>query len=150
VSGQIEIDKVSLDKLYSNFDILKKEGANEVWKMVVTFLFQVKFLAQNKLKYDKHIVTSRLRNSIFVKTPNQEHAVLPDNQLTFKDNDGKSWDADMKTVKLQANEGAVGTNVEYADKIEFRYDSFLYWGFKNADLKKAVSKISLEKLGFKR
>jgi hypothetical protein len=36
----------------------------------------------------------------------------------------------MKTVSLKVDEGAVGTNVEYAGKIE-RLDSYLYWSAKN-------------------
>ena len=137
---ELEIDKASLKNLNKNMDIIKKEYPKEAWKMVVKMLFDMKFLAQQKLKGDKHIVTSRLRNSIVVKTPKRSES----DDLNYQDNKGNSFDADLKSVKLEQDEGVFGTNVEYAGKIEFLYDSFIYWASKHVNVRKRVTELAKE------
>lgn len=129
MSARIEIVSKSRTDLFSNLDKIKVEIPNACYSGIIRFLFRAKSLAQNKIKQDRHIVTSRLRNSVFVKTTNE--AKIKD-QANYSDNQGNSFNGDLTTVRLRNNEAAFGTNVEYAEKIE-RLDSFIYWGFQNAE-----------------
>lgn len=139
----LELNLQSKKNADIQFDKLKKLGLEEMKKGLVKILFDIKALAQLKLKADEHIVTSRLRNSIYVKVP--EWAKNKDN-AKYSDITGKNYNADFE-VDLAKNEGAVGTNVDYAEKIETQYDSFLYWGLKNVDLDKRWREVSKELLG---
>ena len=119
-SVQIEIDSVSLNNLEKQFNALgttiKEAGAKSVFKV----LMKIKTTAQNRLLGRGHIVTSRLRNSIYVQMNNMKETAK--NSRTYKDDTGKSYDSEMKTVTLANDlEGAVGTNVEYASDIEFGF-----------------------------
>ena len=119
-SVQIEIDSVSLNNLEKQFNALgttiKDAGAKAVFKV----LMKIKTTAQNRLLGRGHIVTSRLRNSIYVQMNNMKETAK--NSRTYKDDTGKSYDSEMKTVTLANDlEGAVGTNVEYASDIEFGF-----------------------------
>jgi len=128
---QIEIDKVSQANLNKAIRGLS-DMEGDFWKATVKVLFNIKALAQLRLTDRGHVVTSRLKNSIYVKTPKQEHAgAAENNPVNYRDKDGKTYNADLLSVNLQKHEGATGTNVEYADKIE-RLDSYLYWAVKNA------------------
>jgi hypothetical protein len=122
----IEIGQNEQRKLFSKLDQVKINIPNMVYDGLVKFLFTAKMNAQNKIKADRHIVTSRLRNSIFVKS----HSKFKDN-VNYSDNEGGRFNADLD-VDLKPHEAAFGTNVDYAEKIE-RLDSFIWWGFKNAD-----------------
>lgn len=154
--------KANLDKQFAK---LKTLAPSEVFKMIVTLLFDIKTLAQLKLKNDGHIVTSRLRNSFYIKA--EKYAKRNSNSETYNDSNGKSYSRDFN-VDLRKNEAAIGTNVEYAPAIEFGYsghtikaknfkqlgnpkvgffgkevhhpgfagDSFLYWAVKNVNVDK--------------
>lgn len=153
---------------------LENLAPNEAFKGVVKLLFDIKLLAQNKLKADKHIVTSRLRNSLYVKTIGQKYAQRSNNSESYNAY-GKTYKSDFQ-VQLKEHEGAIGTNVEYGPAIEFGYgphvievknarslgtvkkgffgksvnhpgfagDSFLYWALKNVDVDKRARDISKE------
>lgn len=128
---QIELDKASLNNLNKQFNTLGTTIKNAGAKAIFKVLNKIKVEAQLRLKGRNHIVTSRLRNSIHVQTKKTK----PTN---YKDNDGKIFNADLKTVKIDNElEGAVGTNVVYGSKIEFM-DSYLYWALKNVDVSKGV------------
>lgn len=131
MSAQIELDKVSkanLDKVIRG--MAEMEG--DFWRATVRVLFNIKSNAQTRLTDRGHVVTSRLKNSIYVKTPGQEFAgAAENNPPRYNDKDGGSYDADLRSVSLKKHEGAVGTNVEYGDKIE-RLDSYMFWSVKNA------------------
>lgn len=99
---------------------LKKLAPETAKKGMFKLLFDIKALAQNKLKSDSHIVTSRLRNSIYVQAGDQQYQKVPDNSETYSDTAGKSYSRKLD-VALTDNEGAVGTNVEYACAIEYGY-----------------------------
>lgn len=118
MSVQISIDPVSFKKLDKRFKLLGKHYPEETYRAIVKILFDMKLLAQRKLKKDDHIVTSRLRNSIFVKTPGQKFASRSGNQKRYSDNKGKGFNADLN-IRLKEFEGAIGTNVQYAGDIEF-------------------------------
>ena len=136
MSVQIEIDRRSLSKLDDRMEFVSKYYPKEVYRMLVSILFDIKLLAQKKIKKDKHIVTGRLRNSIYVKTKNQQFAKRASNRKIYSDNIGNAFDADLN-VYLRDFEGAVGTNVEYAKYIE-DMDSFLEFALKNVDREKRV------------
>ena len=127
MSVEIKIDKATQRRLNES---LKGLENIDFFEATVNALFRIKALAQLRLTEKSHIVTSRLKNSIYVKTPNQKHANRSNNNRRYTDNEGRGFDADLTTVNLDKNEGAVGTNVEYAGKIE-RMDSYIYWGAKN-------------------
>lgn len=122
---------------------LKKLAPSAARKGMIKILFQIKSLAQEKLTYDWHIVTSRLKNSIYVQL--NKPIETSENSTTYKDKDNKRFYSQLD-VRLTEDEGAVGTNVEYAGKIEYQYDSYLYWGLKNVDLEKEWRKIRDELL----
>jgi len=164
---QIGIDPRTLKHLSDQFDLVKKGAGESMYLALIKVAFKIKSEAQLRLTGRGHIITSRLKNSIFVK--GQKHINRPDNSLTYTDTKGKSYKSDLSTVKLAANELAIGTNVEYAPAIEFGSrphvieaknrkvlsngkaffgkrvnhpgwsgDSFLYWGMKNVDITKSV------------
>lgn len=162
-----------------NLDIqlkkLNKLGSEAAFNGMIKLLVDIKSLAQNKLRSDKHIDSSRLRNSLYVQTA--KRIVIKDNSETYTDNNGKSYISTLD-VELTEKEGAVGTNVEYAGAIEYGYgahtieaknfpvlgnkkagffgkkvnhpgfkgDSFLYWALKNVDLNKRWREVSAELL----
>jgi hypothetical protein len=124
----IEIGQNEQRALFSKLDQAKINIPNMVYDGLVKFLFTAKMNAQNKIKADRHIVTSRLRNSIYVKSKSKFQ-----DKVEYNDNEGNRFDADIE-VDLDKHEAAFGTNVDYAEKIE-RLDSFIWWGFRNADNK---------------
>ena len=123
----LQIGQNEQRKLFDNLDMVKINIPQITYNAIVAYLFNAKMNAQNKIKADNHIVTSRLRNSIYV----QSHSKTLQDKEGYKDNEGNAFNARLR-IPLAENEAAMGTNVEYAEKIE-RLDSFIYWGFKNAD-----------------
>lgn len=117
MSVQIEIDPISHQKLNKRFKLLGEHYPKETFKAIVAILFDIKKLAQDKIKSNGTIKTARLRNSIFVKTPKQIYAKSSSNAKGYTDNNGKSYSRGLD-VNLTKFEGAVGTNVEYAGAIE--------------------------------
>ncbi len=110
--ASVEFSYQEKQKLDRTFEVIKKEIPAATYGALVAFLFNVKSLAQNRLKDRRHIVTSRLRNSIYV----QSTAKRQDNK-TYSDNEGKTYSA-ILDVPLKKHEAAVGTNVEYALSVE--------------------------------
>ena len=174
---QIEVDKASLNNLEKQFRALATTIDKASPKAIFKVLMKIKTEAQLYLKGRGHIVTSRLRNSIYVQMPGHDDA--PQNNKSYTA-DGKSYSSELKTVKLKENEGAVGTNVEYAAGIEFGFkphkiraknskvlgtpktgffgkevnhpgyagDSYLYRALKNVDVTKSVAEDIKNKLKF--
>jgi hypothetical protein len=110
--ASVEFSYQEKQKLDRTFEVIKKEIPAATYEALVAFLFNVKSLAQNRLKDRKHIVTSRLRNSIYV----QSTAKRQDNK-TYSDKRGNSFNGEIN-VPLKKHEAAVGTNVEYALSVE--------------------------------
>ena len=168
----IEITKQSKDNFEKQMRKLMKLAPESAYKGLVTLLFDIKTLAQQKLKADGHIITSRLRNSLYVKS--LRYANRPDNSQSYTA-EGKTYKSDFQ-IDLKDKEGAIGTNVEYGPAIEFGYgphiikvknakvlgtpkkgffgkqvnhpgfagDSFLYWALKNVDVDKRGREIAKE------
>lgn len=126
-----------LANLNKQMDIIKAQYPEKAMDMVVKLLYDIKLLAQQKLKVDGHIVTSRLRNSIFVKSKRQGDT------SSYSDKEGRLFSRDLD-VQLSDMEGAVGTDVDYAAKIEYQYDSYLYWAAKNVDMNRRAKELSQE------
>lgn len=166
-SVKIELDQDSFNNLKKQFDIVKTGMGKSFYKSLVKVAFKIKTTAQLRLTGRGHIITSRLKNSLYVKGIKPINR--PDNQLTYSDNKGKTYKSDLTTVSLKENELAIGTNVEYAAAIElgarphvieaknakvlsdgkrffekrvrhpgFGGDSFLYWALKNVDVTQSV------------
>ena len=139
MSATIQVDPISAKRLNKRFKKLSTAYPEETFRAIVKILFDIKLIAQKKIKADGHIVTSRLRNSLFVKTPNQKFAKRSTNKKTYNDNDGKSFDGDLN-INLRGAEGAVGTNVVYARKIE-KLDSYLGYAAKTVNVNKRLQEI---------
>lgn len=179
MSIQIEIDKASFDNIQRQFEALRAGGVSSGYRAIVKVLFKIKSEAQLRLTGRGHIVSSRLKNSIYVKT--KKPTLTANNQLTYSDSQGKSYKSDLSTVSVGDLEGAVGTNVEYAPAIElgsrphiieaknkkvlsngktifgkrvnhpgFGGDSFLYWAMKNVNILQLVGKDMQDDLKFGR
>jgi len=132
----IEIDKASLMNLEKQFNALGTTIKEAVPKAIFKVLMKIKTEAQLRLTGRGHIVTSRLKNSMHVKMNKLDN--VPDNKLTYSDNKKRNYSSDLSTVNISSDfEGAVGTNVEYAEKVELK-DSFLYWALRNVDVTKSV------------
>ena len=126
--------KRQMEKLHERTDEAAQFGFSRFLQNAVT-------LAKNKLKVDHHVKTGRLRNSIGWMTAKK-------NIGKYKDKNGKSYNGSL-SVSLGDNEAAIGTNVEYASRIELMYDSFLYWAVKNSDVDEMGREISKRLLGIK-
>lgn len=115
---RIELDQASFDNIQKQFDALKENGGKSAYRALMKVAFKIKSEAQLRLTGRGHIVTSRLKNSIFVKSKKMNDVLNKNNSLTYSDGKGKSYRSDLETVSLSENEFAVGTNVEYAPAIE--------------------------------
>lgn len=126
----ITLDQASLDRLNKQMDVLRDGGKKAVSWSIRKIGDKIKNEAQMRLRGQTHIITSRLRNSLFVKT-----STKPD--FNFSDNKGNSFVSDLKTVSLDKGDIAIGTNVEYAEKIEMM-DSYLEWAVRNVDVSRSI------------
>lgn len=174
---QLNIDPRTLKHLSDQMDILQKNAGKSFYEALVKVAFKIKSEAQLRLTGRGHIITSRLKNSLFVKAA--KYLNRPDNPQTYSDNKGRSYKSDLTTVQLKENELAVGTNVEYAAAVElgsrphvievknkkvlsdgkrifgkkvnhpgWSGDSFLYWAMKNVNIEKSVGEDMQNNLKF--
>lgn len=114
---QIEFDKASFDNVKSQLDGLKSQGGMSAYRALMKVAFKIKAEAQLRLTGRGHVVTSRLKNSIFVKSKKMSDVIKGNNKLNYSDKNGKSYSADL-SVSLNDLEFAIGTNVEYGEDIE--------------------------------
>lgn len=133
MSVQISIDPISHKKLNKRFKTLSKAYPNEMYQAIVAILFDMKLIAQKKIKADGHIVTSRLRNSLFVQTPKQKYANRVTNKISYTFQGGSG--IRKMRIRLREGEAAFGTNVEYAKYIE-KLDSFIEYASKKVNVNK--------------
>ena len=139
---ELKVDKISEKQLSTKFKVLEFLYPEEIFRAIVTILFDIKLIAQKKLKADGHIVTARLRNSIYVKSPRQIFANRSNNKTAYtypggtdkqgRKQPGGSGNRDLNT-SLRGAEAAVGTNVVYARNIEEKHDSFLQYAVDTVD-----------------
>jgi len=118
----IELTQQSKKNIDLQMAKLKKLAPDVARKGMFKLLFDIKALAQNKLKSDRHIESNRLRSSMYVQatSANSKYTNRPNNSETYQDETGKSYSSRLD-VDLTDNDGAVGTNVEYGPAIEFGY-----------------------------
>lgn len=131
MGASITLDQASKAHLDKQFKLLKEAGPRSVYSALMKIAYKIKAEAQLRLKGRKHIVTSRLRNSLFVKTDKISNE-------SYSDNRGVFFVAELPSVKLDKYEVAIGTNVEYAEKIE-NMDSYLNWAVRNVDITRSLA-----------
>lgn len=169
---ELSISSSDLKELDKKLNDLKNNTGKSAWAALVTIAFKIRNEAMMRLQGRDHVRTSRLKNSIFVKGKKQSEINAASGggdkgqSNTYKDNTGKSYDSDLRSVSVSDFDLAIGSNVEYATAIEFgaaahdinspvnirgvgwRYikkhpgfkgDSFLYWGLKNVDIAKTAA-----------
>lgn len=143
MSVELSIDRSSLDHFNKQMDILKADGKRSLYSALIKVGMKIKTEAQLRLTGRKHVVTSRLKNSVYLKAKTD----VPNNPKQYSDLTGKSYDADLSTVSVSDTEIAVGTNVKYAEKIE-KMDSFLYWALQNVNVEQSVAKDMRDEMKF--
>ncbi len=119
MSAEISLDANSLKHFNSQMEILRSNGKLSLYQALVKLSFKIKSEAQNRLKGQRHVVTSRLRNSIYVMAKKQEDVSKKDNSSSYSDNTGRTYDAKLVSITPNDDELIIGTNVEYAGDIEF-------------------------------
>ena len=129
--ADLEIDRASMANLKAQFKRLKIEGGKSVFDGLVKFGNKIATTAQLRLTGRGHIVTSRLKNSISIQTQTKQHGA-------YTDNEGHVFNGNL-SEPIGKDELLVGTNVEYAPKIE-KMDSYLYWAVKNVDVRASLAK----------
>jgi len=110
MSVSITLDKGSMDHLEKQFKLLQEAGPRSVYSSLAKIAYKIKAEAQLRLRGKNHIVTSRLRNSLFVKTADVAN-------IPYSDKNGKGYVSELPSVSLEKMELAIGTNVEYAQKM---------------------------------
>lgn len=107
-----------LNKFRDFGDTIKVELQEE---LVASCMIEIETPAKEKITRDGHVDTGRLRASIFTKSTSKR-------QHTYRDNEGNSYNCDLSSP-VEDLKVSVGTNVEYAKKIE-RIDSYMLYAFK--------------------
>ena len=90
---------------------LLNKAPEKAYDAILETAIEARSAAQEHIRAFDHIVTSRLINSLYIKSKKS----VPNNSATYGW-DGGSGNRDFGAV-LQENEAAIGTNVIYADKI---------------------------------
>jgi hypothetical protein len=138
MSVQISIDSSSLAHLQNQMRLLQAHGNRSLYNSLVKLAFKIKTEAQERLKGQRHVVTSRLRNSIYVQANDPNKVNTPNNKPNYQDKNSNTFNSQLQSVGLTDTELAVGTNVEYAPLIE-SYDSYLYWAMRNVNVEQSVA-----------
>lgn len=133
------VDQASIDNINRQFEALKVNGSASAYRALMKVAFKIKTEAQLRLTGRGHIITSRLKNSIFVNSKKMNDVLKQNNSLTYSDSNGKSYSSEFDSGTMEDNEFAIGTNVVYGRKIEFG-DSYLYWALKNVNVMQSVAK----------
>jgi len=107
----VTLDSTSQKETVNALRKFGKNSAKVIKDVVNRTAIAVETDAKNRLKDDRHIITSRLRSSI--------HAELkPGANYAYSDSRGNSYDGSLKE-KFGDLEAVAGTNVDYAPHIEF-------------------------------
>lgn len=117
--ASVELDQKSLNATLNAFKKFGKDSEKVIKDVVDAVAINMSTDAKVKLKTDGHIVTGRLWSSVHPE-------YKPNVTYNYKDDEDESFDGSLKE-NFGALEAIVGTNVTYAGKIEFMYDSFLRW-----------------------
>jgi len=98
VKGVKELNK-ALSKIPAEAQPKVKKSILEIMRVEV----------ETKAKFAVPVDTGRLRSSI--------HTIEEGTGYNYTDSEGKRYDGTLSTLKVSKNEVAVGTNVNYAEKI---------------------------------
>lgn len=131
MSVSITLDGQSKAHLDKQFKLLQEAAPRSVFSAIVKVAYKIRSDAQLRLRGKGHIVTSRLRNSLSVFTFGGKKS------QDYSDDAGKTFNAQLLTAAINKGEVAIGTNVEYAQKIE-TLDSYLGWAVSNIDISKSI------------
>jgi len=120
VSKDISIEIVNLEEVKKSFRKYGKDAGKAVIRAVNKAGLNIESDAKRRLKgllgSARHWVTGRLASSV--------HTEMKGENTFVPIKDSKSGDSNLG-VQTGETEAVVGTNVEYASKIEFDYDSFI-------------------------
>jgi hypothetical protein len=119
----LQIDPKSMERITQRFDHIGKNlgGAarTPLGDLLNSAALRLETLAKRKLTIGRHVVTGRLRSSIHAKLTNTD-------SYNYSDKDGNTFDGSIKETVSPGKSVVIGTNVEYAQKIEL-LDSYLYY-----------------------
>ena len=136
----IEVDKSSADLVKKGLRKFDGDIKQAIISAVHATALRIESVAKLRLRgalgSAKHWVTGRLASSVHTEMKGVN---------TFKAGQSSQSGDGRLGVNIGELEAAVGTNVEYADKIEFNYDSFLRYAGENASrglIKEGVRRIN--------
>jgi hypothetical protein len=119
----LQIDPKSIERITQRFEHIGKNlggaGRTPLGDLLNSAALRLETLAKRKLTIGRHVVTGRLRSSIHAKLTNTD-------SYTYSDKDGNTFDGSIKESVSPGKSVVIGTNVEYAQKIELM-DSYLYY-----------------------
>lgn len=104
---------VKLDLEITNLVKKFKEMPMEVQKAMIDELFITGLMIESSYKISVPVDTGRLQSSIHTETANKR-------TFNYSDSTGQTYIGKFSIDRLEKTQVAVGTNVEYAQKIEFR------------------------------
>jgi hypothetical protein len=130
MSATLTLDQGSKDHLNKQFRLLREAAPRSVYSAIMKVAYKIAADASQRIKGQQHVVTGRLRSSIFVKTKTKA-------SQAYSDDFNKSFVSELPSIAIGLDEVAIGTNVEYAQKIESKYP-FLSWAVANFDIQKSI------------
>lgn len=102
----VKFEIKGIEELNKKLKKIEKDLAPNVYKATLEVL---KVEVETKAKKDVAVDTGRLKNSIHVSTK--------DKKFTYRDDLGSSYDGTPKNIDLNKYDVAIGSNVDYAEKI---------------------------------
>lgn len=107
----VTLDERSYQDTLKALERFGKDSQKAIKGAVDATALAVETDAKNKLKEDRHIITSRLRSSIHAETKQQQ-------RFSYTDDKGNVYDGSLNE-RFEDMEAIAGTNVTYAPHIEF-------------------------------
>lgn len=124
MSKDVSIELVNLKEVQASINNYGNDARTAVIKAIhltgKAIESTAKLRLRGRLDSARHWVTGRLTTSVHM-----EHNMDYKDKNTYKSDDSSGAVDGILGIQLEDMEAAVGTNVEYAGKIEFDYDSFL-------------------------
>jgi hypothetical protein len=103
----VKLDIKGIEELNKELNKIQKKIAPNVYKTIIEVM---KVEVETKAKKEVPVDTGRLKNSIYVATKGMKY--------NYRDDLGNSYDGTAKDVKLDTYDVAVGSNVNYAEKMD--------------------------------
>jgi len=118
---KIELDQKSVNEVNRSLRDYGKRAGRALMDAILKTGLAIETDAKSRLKGElgsgKHWITGRLATSVHMESKEM-------NSFRMESHASKLSDGNLR-VAIADDEAVVGTNVEYAPKIEFDYDSFL-------------------------